>query len=157
MIPTTIDMPKIVQIRSYEEFTGKNYNFPEPELSIEDLLETVRGNSVSASYNSYAESADFGQITIPHKHNTSNPFRGDEPVVLPKTYLVNNFLEDKAIVFPKSQDNKEEIEEAFLRGVQPINHRHKVLFAQEIEIRTSELRRWRPNIVIDLILFDDDE
>lgn len=61
-------------------------------------------------------------------------------------------------VFPVlEENNQEDIEEAFLRGIQPINHQHKVLFSQEIEIKTSELRRWRPNIVIDPILFEDDE
>ncbi|MDQ3750046.1 MAG: hypothetical protein M3367_13705 [Acidobacteriota bacterium] len=61
-------------------------------------------------------------------------------------------------VFPVlEENNQEEIEETFLRGVQPINHQHKVLFTQKVQLKTSELKRRRPNIVINPILFEDDE
>jgi len=61
-------------------------------------------------------------------------------------------------VFPALEENNpEEIDEAFLRGVQPINHQYKVLFTQEIELKTSELESWEPTFVFNPNLFDDDE
>lgn len=51
----------------------------------------------------------------------------------------------------------DEIEENSLFGVQPMNHRHKVLFTERVEIKTSELKKWKPTIVINPYLFDDDE
>jgi len=64
----------------------------------------------------------------------------------------------RTFVFPVlEENNQEEIEEAFLRGVQPINHQHKVLFTQKVQLKISELKRRRPNIIINPILFEDDE
>ena len=147
-------MPQIVQIRKCENYAFKNYVFPDTELS-EELLAKSSGKGISASYILPTETPNCGHI--PFKHNISNTFHGAESAILPETFSVNRLLKDTAILFPSLQNNEEEIEEAFLRGIQPINHQHKVLFTQEIEIRTSELRRWRPNIVLDPILFEDDE
>jgi hypothetical protein len=157
MTATTIErMPEIVQIRRCEDFAFKNYVFPETESS-EDLLTKANSKGVSASYNLTAEIPNFGQVNIPYKHSISDSFHGAESAILPETYSVNDFLKENAIVFPKLQEDEEEIEEAFLRGIQPINHQHKVLFTQRVEIKTSDLKRRRPTIVLNPILFEDDE
>lgn len=156
MTAITIEkMPQIIQIRKCENPAFKDYVFPDIELS-EDLLAKSSGKGISASYVSTTENPKY-EYNIPFKHNVSDSFHGAESAILPETFSVNDLLKETATMFPALEDNSEEIEEAFLRGIQPINHQHKVLFTQEIEIRTSELRRWRPNIVIDPILFDDDE
>ena len=155
MTAITIEkMPEIVQIRKCENFAFKDYVFPDTELS-EDLLAKSISKGISASHILTTETPNYGYI--PFKHNISDPFHGAESAILPETFSVNRLLKDNATLFPSLQNNEEEIEEAFLRGIQPINHQHKVLFTQEIEVRTTELRRWRPNIVVDSILFDNDE
>jgi hypothetical protein len=155
MTATIEKMPEVVQIRKCENFPFKNYVFPETELS-EDLPKSGKNKSIYALYN--VEMPNIALYGIPFQHRISDPFHGAESAILPETYSsINDLPNENIIVFPKQQNEQEEIEEAFLRGVQPINHQHKVLFTEEIEIRTSELRRWRPNIVIDPILFDNDE
>ncbi len=153
---TVEKMPEIVQIRKCENFAFKDYVFPDIELS-EDLLTKNIGKGIYASYISTSETPNYERNTIPFKHNVSDPFHEAESAILPETFSAYKLLKETVTVFPSLQNNEEEIEEAFLRGVQPINHQYKVLFTQEIEIRTSELRRWRPNIVLDPILFEDDE
>ncbi len=158
MTAITIEkMPKIVQIRKCEDFPFKNYGFPETELS-EDLLKKENKKNISALYTLKTETPNVGRGDIPFKHCVSDPFHEAEFVILPETYSsVDDLSRDNITVFPKWQDEQEEFDEAFLRGVQPINHQHKVLFTQKIELKISELRRWRPNIVLDPILFEDDE
>lgn len=145
----TIDyqMPKIVQVRRREDFAVGSCDFPKFDLSIEELLKKTAERKKSASE----------EIQRTYKQDVVNSFQGVEAVVLSDTYLTNGLLSEKTTVFPNLQGDQEEIEEAFLRGVQPINHQHKVLFTQKVELKTSELKRRRPNIVINPILFEDDE
>ena len=155
MTAITIEkMPEIVQIRKCENFALKDYIFPDIELS-EDLLAKSSGKGISASHILITETPNYGYI--PFKHNISDPFHGAESAILPETFSVNRLLKDTAILFPSLQNNEEEIEGAFLRGIQPINHQHKVLFTQKVEIKISELKRRRPNIVINPTIFEDDE
>lgn len=69
----------------------------------------------------------------------------------------DSYYEGETSTFPELTDKEDEVKEAFLRGIQPINRQHKVLFTQKVEIKTSELKRRRPNIVINPILLEDDE
>ncbi len=146
---TTAEMPKIsyAQVRKYDSLTVGSCDFPEFDLSIEELLKKAEEGKKSTS----------SEIITSHKQNFINSFQGTDYSFSSGNYLIPELLSKKATVFPDLQDNQEEIEETFLRGFQPINHQHKVLFTQKIEIKTSELRRRRPNIVINPILFEDDE
>ena len=145
----TIDyqMPKIMQVRRREDFAVGSCDFPKFDLSIEELLKKAEERKRSAS----EEMSGF------YEQDIKNSFHRIEALVLSDTYLTNGLLSEKAAVFPNLQNDQEEIEEAFLRGVQPIHHQHKVLFTQKVELKTSELKRRRPNIVINPILFEDDE
>ncbi len=145
----TIDyqMPKIVQVRRREDFAVGSCDFPKFDLSIEELLKKAEERKKKTSE----------EIPSFYKQDVVNSSQKVEGVVLPDTYLTNGLLSEKTAVFPNLQSDQEEIEEAFLRGVQPTNHRHKILFTQKVELKTSELKRRRPNIVINPILFEDDE
>ncbi len=48
-------------------------------------------------------------------------------------------------------------EEEPYRGVQPLNLKHKILFTEMVEIKTSELRRWKPSFSPYTDFSDDDE
>jgi hypothetical protein len=107
-----------------------------------------------------------------HQPETIFVFHGELPEITPRaTVLVDSILHEfespflptilnrdlKALNFPHVEETQEEIEEAFSHGIQPLGYQHKILFSQEVELKTSELRRWRPNIIIDPLLLDDDE
>ncbi len=115
------------------------------------------GKRNSTSYNANVENIVFKKNYIPRKHTSSNILDESESVVLPETYLTDNLSNEKTFLFPETQHFQEEVEEDFLRGVQPINHQYKILSTQKVELKISELRRWRPTIVVDPVLFEDDE
>jgi hypothetical protein len=158
MTAITVDnqMPKVVQMRRYEESTVSSSDFAETEMSIENLMRQV-GKRNSTSYNANVENIVFKKNYIPRKHTSSNILDESESVVLPETYLTDNLSNEKTFLFPETQHFQEEVEEDFLRGVQPINHQYKILSTQKVELKISELRRWRPTIVVDPVLFEDDE
>ena len=146
---TTAEMPKIsyAQVRKYDSLTVGSCDFPEFDLSIEELLKKAEEGKKTTS----------SEIITSHKQNFINSFQGTDYSFSSANYLIPVLLNKKATVFPDLQDNQEEIDETFLRGIQPINHQHKVLFTQEVEIRTSELERWEPTFVFNPNLLDDDE
>jgi hypothetical protein len=64
---------------------------------------------------------------------------------------------------PKSQSKRqdsgleEEEEEAIWRGVFPLSNSIKIIFSEDIEIKTDELPAWSPNVIIDSYRLEDDE
>ncbi|GAX36288.1 hypothetical protein [Nodularia sp. NIES-3585] len=58
---------------------------------------------------------------------------------------------------PDSGLEEEEEEEVIQRGVFPLLHSTKIIFSEDIEIKTDELPAWRPNVIIDSYRLEDDE
>lgn len=54
-------------------------------------------------------------------------------------------------------DQDEDFDDSLFYGVQVFEYPRKVLFTQEVEINTKELKRWKPDIIIEPFLLDDDE
>ncbi len=154
---TDVQLPKFVQIKKHQELAINSSGFAEIETLTGNLLLRQGGTGISAYYNTSIENNIVRDNTIPRKHTSSIILDMTESVTLPEIHLIGNLPKEKTFLFPERQHNQEEIEEDFLRGVQPINHQHKILFTQEVKLKTSELRRWRPNIVVDPILFEDNE
>jgi hypothetical protein len=182
MVTNDIKMPQVVDVRKYSETADSCSLFSRSVFSSEDeaQLQIIKVISETGNEYSVGENIINSNEGIPvrklwrvvprqgalYSPDEERPIFPPQPFAIFRGNISSNFTEQyqttvlennsKASVFPELEDN-EEIEEAFLRGVQPINHQHKVLYTQEVEIETSKLRRWRPNIVLDPILFEDDE
>lgn len=61
--------------------------------------------------------------------------------------LPNDDLAFGSAIYPELDfvEDEDHLQEASLRGIHPIDHKYKVLFSAEIEIKTSELKRWKPS------------
>lgn len=55
------------------------------------------------------------------------------------------------------EEEEEEEEEAIWRGVFPLSNSIKIIFSEDIEIKTDELPAWSPNVIIDSYRLEDDE
>ena len=51
----------------------------------------------------------------------------------------------------------DEPEPADSRGVFPTDYRRKVLFAKKVKLRTSDLPRWKPKVIIGLRPFEEED
>lgn len=72
--------------------------------------------------------------------------------------LANSELILRSGVYPVGESDTMENadDENDYRGFQPLNRLHTVLFSELVEIRPSELRRWKPSVT-SFLDFDDDE
>lgn len=54
-------------------------------------------------------------------------------------------------------ENNEDMDELIFSGVQELEYPRKVVFSEEIEVKTSELKKRPPQIIIEPYLLEDDE
>lgn len=184
MVTEDIKMPSMIQERKFADRAGAGCAFSSYSSLPENLAEFQIIKVISEAGNEYSVGEyiiSSGQNNNTHplwrlmpQRNEFYDLDGEQTTVSPYPFAIfkSNNLPDvreqfqiatheydlKTSVFPEREANdQEEIEEAFLRGVQPINHQYKVLFTQEVELKTSELETWEPTFVFNPNLFDDDE
>ncbi len=166
----TVDyqMPIVVQQRRREESPISGCAFTDFDFTAERPLIVQERKFISVLDNTNTEKSVRSEWRILRKQNSNGIFSENEIIVSPESYFIlethnsfesRNLFHTKTSIFPKVENEKqeEEIEEDFLRGVQPIDHQYKVLFTQEVAIKTSELERWEPTFVFNPNFSDDDE
>jgi hypothetical protein len=65
---------------------------------------------------------------------------------------------EEAVNEPTCKSNEDEGEqEDICRGVFPLTNSVKTIFSEDIEIKIKELPSWKPNIVVNVYHFEDDD
>lgn len=181
MVVADIQMPQVVQQRKREETSTANIGFSDVGALFGEspAFQEIRAVSQIHNENSVANDFTFLQQSTPRslwrmtQILSSSMQRLDKsPVAIqPYVIVIDNSSHEldvinlaslfgrdiKTSAFPQVQEVEDEIEEEFLRGVQPLDYQHKVVFSQEVEVRATDLKRWEPTFVFNPNLFDDDE
>jgi hypothetical protein len=155
----TKNMPVVVQLRKQEDYAGANSYFSESVSLAQNLKIVRRGNE--QFYRLY--SPKHSQIGVDIENQK---YLTTDITVLESVFDESNIFSDSAVFdtqFTNSikqnlaADADEDFDDSIPYGVQVIEYPRKVLFTQEVEINTKELKRWKPDIIIEPFLLDDDE
>lgn len=145
----TVNMPIVIQQRRQNDSMNDCSDFSGFDLPL-GLEIVISGNN--QSYRLVPRtSLNFGKDLL--KHATTNF------AVLKDSAETATFDTDfnSSVTQNLVSNEDEEFDDSLLNGVQVFEYPRKVLFSQKVEIKTKELKRWKPDIIIEPFLLDNDE
>ena len=145
----TVNMPIVIQQRRQTDSMNDCSDFAGFDLPLG--LEIVRRGNNQSYRLVHRTSIELGKDSFKHPTTNFAVLKDSTETTVFDTDFSRSVTQNSLV------DEDEDFDDSFQNGIQVFEYPRKVLFSQEVEITTKQLKRWKPDIIIEPFLLDDDE